>query len=84
MLDCGTAEDALLKRITTDPEKLGGKPLIRGRRIKPAMVLRLLANGLSREEILAEHPVLEPDDIDACLVFAAWLADESTPRAAAE
>jgi uncharacterized protein (DUF433 family) len=48
------------------------------------MVLRLLANGLSREEILAEHPVLEPDDIDACLVFAARLADESTPRAAAE
>lgn len=54
---------------------MGGKPVIRGRRITPAMVLNMLANGASREAVLAAYPVLEPADIDACLLYAARLSE---------
>jgi uncharacterized protein (DUF433 family) len=77
-----TDED-LLKRITTDPEKLGGKPIIRGRRIAATMVLRLSANGQTRAEILDSYPALEAEDIDACLVFAAQRGEDAKPLAAA-
>ena len=59
---------------------MGGKPVIRGRRVTPSMVLTMLANGASREAVLQAYPVLEPEDIDACLLYAARLSD----RAAAE
>ncbi len=65
----------LLARIGAEPGKMNGKPVIRGRRITPAMVLNMLANGASREEILEAYPVLEPADIDACLLYAARLSD---------
>ena len=54
---------------------MGGKPVIRGRRITPAMVLNMLAKGASRDAVLAAHPVLEPADIDACLLYAARLSE---------
>lgn len=54
---------------------MGGKPLIRGRRITPSMVLTMLANGSSREDVLKAYPVLEAADIDACLLYAAHLSD---------
>lgn len=60
----------LLSRIAPEPGKMGGKPVIRGRRITPAMVLNMLANGASRKAVLEACPVLEPEDIDACLLYA--------------
>ena len=60
----------LLKRITADPEIFGGKPIIRGMRISVELILSLLAQGETREEILADYPDLEPDDVRACLAYA--------------
>ena len=54
---------------------MGGKPVIRGRRVTPCMVLNMLANGALREDILEAYPVLEPADIDACLLYAARLSE---------
>jgi uncharacterized protein (DUF433 family) len=65
----------LLARIAAAPGKMGGKPVIRGRRITPSMVLTMLAKGASREAVLAAYPVLEPADIDACLLYAARLSE---------
>jgi uncharacterized protein (DUF433 family) len=72
-----TAMDAasLLARIASEPGKMGGKHVIRGRRITPAMVLTMLANGATREAVLEAYPVLEPADIDACLLYAARLSE---------
>ena len=60
----------LLKRITANSEIFGGKPIIRGMRISVELILSLLAQGETREEILADYPDLEPDDIRACLAYA--------------
>lgn len=49
---------------------MGGKPVIRGLRFPVSDILELLASGLSKEEILEQHPILEPDDISAALLFA--------------
>lgn len=57
--------------ITIEPGKRGGKPCIRGLRITVYDVLEYLASGMSADEILADFPDLEPDDIRACLAFAA-------------
>jgi len=62
---------ALLSRITIDPELCNGKPTIRGKRITVQTVLEFLAAGESREEILRQYPSLESDDLDACLTYAA-------------
>ena len=71
------AERALLARIVTEPGKLGGKPLIRGRRITPSMVLNMLATGASRQNVLDAYPVLENADLDACLLYAVRLSEKS-------
>ena len=65
-----------LDRITVDSQVLGGKPCIRGMRISVALVLNLLANGMSPEDILEAYPYLEPEDIRQALRYAAWLAEE--------
>jgi uncharacterized protein (DUF433 family) len=65
----------ILARIAAEPGKMGGRPVIRGRRITSSMVLNMLANGASREAVLEAYPVLEPADIDACLLYAARLSD---------
>lgn len=67
----------LLARIVVEPGKMGGKPVIRGRRVTPAMVLTMLANGATRQAVLDAYPVLEPDDIDACLLYGARLSDQA-------
>lgn len=59
-----------MNRITTDPEQCGGRPCIRGMRIRVVDVLDLLANGLTPEQVLTELPDLEADDIRACLQYA--------------
>lgn len=75
---------ALLARIAAEPGKMGGKPVIRGRRVTPAMVLGLLARGATRDEVLAAYPALEAADIDACLLYGARLAERAGLLAASE
>lgn len=67
-------QEALLQRITFDPDIFAGKPIIRGRRLAVEHVLDLLAAGDDTATILAGYPWLEPEDIQACLVYAAKLA----------
>lgn len=64
-----------LHRITTDPNVCGGRPCIRGMRVRVKDVLDLLANGASAEEILSDYPYLEPEDIRAALEYAALQVD---------
>lgn len=60
-----------LDRITFNPEQCGGRPCIRGMRIRVKDVLEMLAARVPEQEILADFPYLEPEDIQACLEFAA-------------
>ncbi|HCQ21718.1 MAG: DUF433 domain-containing protein [Dolichospermum sp. UKL201] len=60
----------LLARITINPKQCGGRPCIRGMRIRVSDVLDLFASGLSAEEILEEMPDLEADDLKAALLYA--------------
>lgn len=62
--------DALAQRITTNPEQCGGRPCIRGMRIRVIDILDLLAAGQTHAEILTDYPDLEPDDIRASLEYA--------------
>jgi len=55
---------------------MGGRACIRGMRITVSLVLSLVANGMTTEEILREYPYLEAEDIQACLRYAAFLANE--------
>jgi uncharacterized protein (DUF433 family) len=72
-------------RITSDPEILGGKPIIRGMRIRVADVLGYLAGGETRESLLEEFDELEDEDITAALRFAAYIVSiEPSSQVAAE
>jgi len=66
----------MYKRITVDPKVCHGQACIRGTRIPVYQIVRMLANGDTVEELLAEYPSLERDDIIACLNYAASLAEE--------
>jgi uncharacterized protein (DUF433 family) len=66
----------VIDRITHNPAIMGGKPCIRGLRITAGTVLGLLAAGESRERILKAYPLLEPEDLDAVLAYAAWRLEE--------
>ncbi|MEJ2387091.1 MAG: DUF433 domain-containing protein [Chromatiaceae bacterium] len=61
----------LRARITTNPAQCGGRPCIRGMRIRVVDILEMLAEGVGTEEILGDFPDLDPEDIRACLLFAA-------------
>jgi uncharacterized protein (DUF433 family) len=65
-----------LKRITTNPEIMGGKPCIRGLRVTVGTIVGLVAAGRSNKEILALYPYLEDEDIGEALAYAAWRAEE--------
>ena len=67
-----------LSRITIDPAVCTGKPCIRGLRFPVARLLGLLAAGESREQILANYPYLDSEDVDAALRYAALLAEDET------
>jgi uncharacterized protein (DUF433 family) len=62
---------SLLSRITQTPGQCGGRPCVRGLRIRVSDILEMLACPVGAEEILRDFPDLEPDDIRACLLFAA-------------
>ena len=63
------------ERITVNPEQCGGRPCVRGMRIRVVDVLELLAAGLTPHQVLEEFPDLEPEDIAACLRFASRRLD---------
>ena len=65
----------LIDRVTFNPQQCGGRPCIRGMRIRVSDVLDLLAAGATREEILADYPYLESEDITATLQYAARQSD---------
>ena len=68
-------ETELLGRITIDPEQCGGRPCIRGMRLRVLDILELLAAGETQEQILSDYPYLEADDIAASLLYAARQLD---------
>lgn len=65
----------IAERITVDPEQCGGRPCVRGMRIRVTDVLDLLAAGLSPQQVIEEMPDLQVDDILACLRFASRRLD---------
>ena len=71
----------LLQRITIVPKQCGGRPCIRGMRVRVIDVLELLAAGESRAQVLAAFPYLEPEDIPASLLYAARRLDHPTVAA---
>ena len=71
-----------LQRITARPEQCGGRPCIRGLRIRVKDILDMLASGADREQILADYPYLEPDDIVAALEYDAVQVDHAVLRIA--
>lgn len=71
-----TKMSTIIDRITVNSDICMGQPTIRGMRITVAFVLKLLAAGMSHEEVLKSYPELEEDDIRQCMEYAAWLAGE--------
>ena len=81
--DPNGAADSVFHRITHDPAVMGGRACLRGLRITVALVVNLVANGLSVEEILREYPDLEREDVREALRYAAFLASEEVHPLAA-
>ena len=75
-----TSMSSHLDRITSDPKIFGGRPCIRGQRIRVTDILDLLAGGASRAEILGDYPYLEDADITAALEYAARHVDHPVIR----
>ena len=67
-----------LDRITIDPEICLGQPTIRGMRITVSVILKMIASGMTTEEILKAYPELEKEDIVQAIKYAAWLSSEKT------
>lgn len=65
----------LESRIIHNPLQCGGKPCVRGMRIRVSDILQMLAESVSNEELLSDFPDLEPQDIQACLLYAARRAN---------
>jgi len=72
----------VLERITIDPEQCGGRPCIRGMRIRVVDILDLLASGQTPQQILADFPNLEPEDITAALRYASRRLDHALTTSA--
>ena len=64
-------------RIIFDPNILGGRACIRGIRISVSLIVNLVANGMTVEEIIVEYPDLEPEDIRQSLRYAAWATEDT-------
>lgn len=75
---------AQLDRITQDPQVMGGKPCVRGMRVTVGMIVGRIGAGRTIDDVLAEYPYLEREDILQALRYAAWLAEDrevTLPRA---
>jgi len=70
----------ILDRITFDPNMLAGKACIRGMRISAALVVNLVASGMTRQEIIDAYPCLEDEDITQALLYASRTAEVARPR----
>jgi uncharacterized protein (DUF433 family) len=70
-------KEKLFERITIIPGLMSGKPTIRGMRFPVSDILEMLSNGMTKEEILEEHPILEGEDILAALAYAALSINKS-------
>lgn len=68
--------EPLFDRITFQPQILGGRACIRGMRIPVSVIVGQVAHGATPDEVLADYPDLEPEDIQQALEYAAWLAQE--------
>ena len=66
----------LLKRITIDPDKCFGKPCIRGQRIWVSLILDMLADGMTMEDVIENYPDLQREDILACIAYGSEMARE--------
>lgn len=66
----------MFKRITFDPAIMGGRACIRGMRIPVSVIVGQIAHGASTDEVLAEYPDLEPEDVREAMEYAAWLTHE--------
>lgn len=64
------------KRITFDKAVMGGRACIRGMRIPVSLIVNLVANGMSVEEIIKEYPLLDAEDVKEALHYASWLTKE--------
>ena len=64
-------------RITFDPHVMAGRACIRGLRITVSLLVNLVANGMTADEIIGAYPYLEPEDIQQALRYVAWLAEEA-------
>ena len=73
---------SLLSRITVEPGKCGGRPCIRGKRMRVTDILELLGSGATYEEILADYAFLERDDILAAIAYAARQTDHTVLQSA--
>ena len=71
-----TDMNALLNRISIDPEICGGKPCVKGTRIWVALVLDFLADGMTESELLAEYDMLSRQDVLACIAYGAEMSRE--------
>lgn len=69
------------ERITFDPAILAGRACIRGMRIPVSVIVKQIAHGATREEVLADYPDLELEDIQHALEYAAWLSQEEVRSA---
>ena len=65
-----TTNHELLKRITARQDVFGGKPIIRDMRISVELILSLMSQGATQEELLDDYPGVEPEDIRACIAYA--------------
>lgn len=80
----GRLDMAPFDRITRDPSVMGGKPCVRGMRVTVGMIVGQIGSGHTIDELLADYPYLEREDILQALRYAAWLAEErevTLPRA---
>jgi uncharacterized protein (DUF433 family) len=68
--------NAMLDRITRNPEVMGGKPCIRGMRVTVGTIVGLLAAGRTQADILEAYPYLELEDVQQALAYAAWRVEE--------
>jgi uncharacterized protein (DUF433 family) len=74
---------AAFVRITRNPAQMGGKACIRGMRVTVGMIVGSIGAGATIDELLADYPYLERDDIFEALSYAAWLAEEREVQLAA-
>lgn len=66
----------MFDRITFDPQIMGGRACIRGMRLPVSVIVGQIAHGATRDEVLAEYPDLEAEDVQQALAYAAWLTHE--------